>query len=152
MVGSCGRSATSSSSLLIRHQGHHLRNLLQGHAARVHRLPPPAPQHSPSRAPTMSPRSPASSPGQLASPQSPPPRQWSPPSPPPPRQRSKSNRQRSNHQLKSLRRRRTRRRRKLRSMLSYHGRKLMRNAVRKLRKRLTSTSNRRSQRRRCPLI
>jgi hypothetical protein len=33
MVISCGRSATSSSSLLIRHQGHHLRNLLQGHPA-----------------------------------------------------------------------------------------------------------------------
>jgi hypothetical protein len=122
MVISCGRSATSSSSLPIRHQGQHLRNLLQGHTARVHCL-----------------------------------------------RRLHHNILLHHHLLGSrrlllhlllgrrlllhhlLRRGQQRSKRsKLRRLLSYRGTKLMRNAVRMLRKWLMTTSNRRSQRRRYP--
>jgi hypothetical protein len=129
MVISCGRSATSSSSLLIRHQGQHLRNLLQGHPARVHRLRQL--HHNillhhhllGSRCLLL----------HLLLGR---------------RLLLHHLRPRLSHLIKSLRRRSSRRRSKLRRLLSYRGTKLMRNVVRKLRKRFTTTSNRRSQRKR----
>jgi hypothetical protein len=100
-----------------------------------------APQHSPSRAPIMSPRSPASSPGQQASPLPPPPRQQSPPSPPPPPAKQQKQPPRKQSSIKEPPKKKEQMKKNAKEPAKLPGRKLMRNAVRKLRKRLASTSN-----------
>jgi hypothetical protein len=98
----------------------------------------------------MSPRSPASSPGQQASPLPPPPRQQSPPSPPPPPAKKQKQPLKKQSSIKEPPKKKEQMKKKAKEPTKLPGTKLMRNVVRQLRKRLTSTSNRRSQGRRYP--
>jgi hypothetical protein len=105
---------------------------------------PPAPQHSLSRAPTMSPRSPASTPGQPASPQSP------PPSPYPPPAKKQKHPLKKQLSVKESPKKKEQTKKKAKEPTKLPWEKTYEECYEEAKKQLTSTSNRRSQIRRYP--